>query len=241
MCICAHTYIRTNTNSNEFIRVRININRSVKRMRRIFCQEWRNELTAFIHAQPNQRLLISKVIPEVNPKSKQAAVFIPLCFRHSIPSILFTLRTDKVSSHRGEVSFPGGRNDENETAVEAAVRETYEELGDNIGDLKIIGACQTIPSRTGVSVTPIIGYIDKDVGDFEHFSPSEDEVAKVFTRSIEVINSPGFRTFESYERNGRKFTAPVFGDNTGDERIWGLTAIILNAVMDHAINTLPNK
>ncbi len=70
------------------------------------------------------------------------------------------------------MSFPGGHINDGETAVEASIRETYEELGCTVGHIQVIGTCQTIPAITGTLVTPIIGFIEKDVEDFSHLLPS---------------------------------------------------------------------
>lgn len=85
-----------------------------------------------------------------NENKKSAAVLIPLCNYKGKPSILFTLRSNKVGTHKGQVSFPGGHLEKDETAVDAAIRETIEELGPQINGIEIVGICQTIPAITGV-------------------------------------------------------------------------------------------
>jgi hypothetical protein len=95
-------------------------------------------------------------------------------------------------------------------------------------------------------VTPIIGFMEKDVGDFEHFQPSEGEVERVFTRSIEQLLDPSYMRFEMLQRDEKspKVRMPLYGwsDENGDknsieyeERIWGLTAWILEAVMRQVV------
>mmetsp|Transcript_40143 Transcript_40143/g.65946 ORF Transcript_40143/g.65946 Transcript_40143/m.65946 type:complete len:174 (+) Transcript_40143:1-522(+) len=64
----------------------------------------------------------------LKPNGRHAAVLIPLCNVNGRASILFTVRTDKVSTHKGQVSFPGGHLEPGETAAAAALRETGEEL-----------------------------------------------------------------------------------------------------------------
>jgi len=122
------------------------------------------------------------------------------------------------------------------------LRETYEELGPNIGNIRIIGKCEEIPAVTGTLVTPVLGFLEKDVMNFEHFNPSFDEVDRVFTRSIDYLLDPLHSGNESYENKMHgKVTMPVFFDYSSDgkERIWGLTAFILRALLDKAI--LPTK
>jgi hypothetical protein len=115
----------------------------------------------------------SFVAMEKNPTIRRASVFVPLCNRHGVPSVLFTVRTKTVSTHKGHVSFPGGHQEAGESAEAAAVRELREELymhgldstrsgsgsgsGSTYGQVKgstavpnvtIIGECQRIPALT---------------------------------------------------------------------------------------------
>lgn len=120
------------------------------------------------------------------------------------------------------------------------MRETYEELGDKVGRIRIIGQCEEIPSVTGTLVTPVLGFIEEDVRDFDRFSLSQGEVKRVFSRSLQQLLDPTKSTFETYTgKTGTKFTMPVFHDaehsNGEEERIWGLTAYILRGVLDRAI------
>ena len=127
-----------------------------------------------------------------------------------------------------------------ESAIDCAVRETYEELGENVGRIRIIGQCEEIPSVTGTLVTPVLRILEDDVGDFDHFTLSQGEVKRVFSRSLQQLMDPTKSTHEIYTgKNGAKFTMPVFHDaehaNGEEERIWGLTAYILRGVLDKAI------
>ena len=173
-----------------------------------------------------------------NLKYKQkstASVLVPLCNVNGIASVLFTVRTQKVGTHKGQVSFPGGHTDNKETARETALRETIEELGPGIGNIEIIGECAPLPSITGTLVTPVIGLIEQDLGDLSMLTPSVNEVDKVFVRSIEELISPGYLQHQTSERLGTVWNMPVFGANKGDEKIWGLTAFILECVLDKLI------
>lgn len=193
---------------------------------------------------------------------RTASIFVPLCNRDGEASILYTLRTETVRTHKGQVSFPGGMIEEGESVEDAAIRETIEEIGGNDmtsdtigrGSITILGLGQTVYSVTGVLVTPVVGVINSDVGDLSHFIPAADEVEKIFTRSIKQLNSPGYKEYETYEKEGRSVTMPVYGgDITGAadaegelsellapdgdlrwvrrERIWGLTGMISEAVL----------
>lgn len=146
-----------------------------------------------------------------------------------------TVRTHSLSTHKGQVAFPGGHTDEGESAIDTALRETYEEIGESVGPIKVIGVCQSIPSITGLLVTPVIGYIENDVGDLTHLEPSLKEVDKVFTRSFKQLVHPDFRVIEKHTKGTKTYELPVFGPEDGDERIWGLTAMITDGVVKNII------
>ena len=206
------------------------------------------------HVPPNLHLLSRGI------GKRRAAVFIPLCNRNGEASVIFTLRSQHVGTHKGQVSFPGGHIEVEEGAIRAAMRETHEELGMSIGTLHSIGLCQTIPAVTGTLVTPVLGFVERDVGDLGHLEPHEGEVERVFTRSIRQLCDPQYRSYEQLnrsipslsasaaaagghsraegsggERAAQKVTMPVYGAEEGPERIWGLTAMIMEAVLNNAI------
>jgi len=200
-------------------------------------QAWLSQIQKHCLQDINQRILITnryaKNLHTVEDK-KRAAVLIPLCNRNNKASILFTKRTDNVGTHKGQVSFPGGHFNPGETAIEAALRESYEELGEDIGEIKILGMCQTIPAITGTLVTPIIGFLTKDVQNFEHFNPNEREVHAIFTRSIDELTTPSYRTIQTLHQHGKEVQLPVYGEHD-EYRIWGLTAMILDSVLRNVV------
>ena len=133
------------------------------------------------------------------------------------------------------MSFPGGHINEGESDVEAAIRETREELGAKIGDIEILGQCQLVPAITGTIVTPVLGFLSEEFTDYSLFEPNASEVDRVFIRSLDQLMDPSYNTSEEYQRLGKTTTLPVFGPNEGDERIWGLTAFILKGVLHHVL------
>lgn len=218
-------------------------------------------------------------LPKRASDAKTAAVLIPLCNRHGEASVMYTVRTKTLNTHAGQVAFPGGHTEIGETSVQTAWRETYEECGNSVGPIQLLGQFQSIPSITGVWVTPgtfvqyllsvvshfmhderyrkylkitvlytlltnndcpfrllVLGFIEEDVGDLSHMELNPDEVDKVFTRSLQQLRDPTFRTTYEVEEGkykGRKY--PVFGAEDGDERIWGFTAIVTEALRKRVI------
>ncbi|CEL94097.1 unnamed protein product [Vitrella brassicaformis CCMP3155] len=166
------------------------------------------------------------------PPPRQAAVLIPLCNRNGVASVLLTLRSDKIS-HPGQVSFPGGHIERGETPIDAALRETHEELGSRIGDITIIGTCEQVVAVTGTIVHPVIGLLRRDVGELLWIEKSDDEVADVFTLSIEQLTDPSLQTLEQLPRGGSTYTVPAYLG--GVHKVWGLTAFILEGVLRRVV------
>jgi 8-oxo-dGTP pyrophosphatase MutT (NUDIX family) len=205
----------------------------------LFDQRFIAQCQSHIQSFPGGLLTILPKNFKVNSLAKQASVLVPLCNFNGSPSILFTLRSSSVGTHKGQVSFPGGHKEPGESAVETARREFLEELfvarTSPPIDLTILGQCQTIPAITSTMVTPVIAFIQQPVDSLSLFHPSETEVEKVFVRSIDELARPGSKRMETRNRNGLEMTMPVWGSEDDPERIWGLTAIILQAVLEKSI------
>ena len=141
---------------------------------------------------------------------KRAAVMVPLCDVKGIPSVIFTLRSDKVRTHKGQVSFPGGHLDLNDECMEGcAQRECMEELGLRVvaptdrrlweaewrkrpyyPESNLLGRLPNCVAVTGTLVTPIVGYLGPiDMAHVEA-SVNRDEVAEVFAMSIRELMTP---------------------------------------------------
>jgi 8-oxo-dGTP pyrophosphatase MutT (NUDIX family) len=93
---------------------------------------------------------------------KCAAVLVPLIWENDEWHILYTRRTDRVESHKGQVSFPGGACDEGETTPEqTALREAEEEIGLNPQHVKVLGRLANMITISNFRVTPVVGVITK--------------------------------------------------------------------------------
>uniref|UniRef100_A0A182PKZ7 Nudix hydrolase domain-containing protein n=1 Tax=Anopheles epiroticus TaxID=199890 RepID=A0A182PKZ7_9DIPT len=171
------------------------------------------EIVARFQALPKLRLSKEKV-------KKEAAILIPLCLVDDRINLLYTLRSSKLRSHRGQVSFPGGMKDARDDSYEScAVREFEEETGLPNQSVVVWGRGNTIIPVFGPSITPIVGHI---VGFAPNqLRPSTEEVAKVFTVPVELFASVENRRHTQYRTN---YTMPVFVN--GAETVWGITAII---------------
>jgi 8-oxo-dGTP pyrophosphatase MutT (NUDIX family) len=135
-----------------------------------------------------------------------AAVLIPIVMREQGPTLLFTQRTDHLTDHGGQVSFPGGRVEATDiSAIETALRETEEEIGLDRRHVEVIGILPDYFTGTGFRVTPVVAIVHPP------FDVIADpfEVAEIFEvplaflmdgmnhqrRSAEFPNGIGRRTF----------------------------------------------
>ena len=115
---------------------------------------------------------------KANTRLKCAAVLVPLAFSGGEWHLLFTRRTDRVQSHKGQVSFPGGACDEGETTPEqTALREAEEEIGMQRGDVQVLGQLSQLITISSYRITPVVGVIPFPYA----FKVAGVEVARVFT------------------------------------------------------------
>ena len=181
-------------------------------------------------------------LKQSDPKSDlpKAAVLIALTDEEN-PEIIYTLRSNKVSSHQGEVSFPGGMREESDTSlIMTALRESEEEIGLPQNCVKILGSLDTMVSRFNVSVTPFVGVIPGDV----ELNTSSEEIEACFKVPLSFLLKDKRYRNDEVNRNGEIFYMPAY--KYSSYVIWGLTAMItvnfLNSALDAKIDmSLPSK
>jgi 8-oxo-dGTP pyrophosphatase MutT (NUDIX family) len=153
---------------------------------------------------------------------RPAAVLVPLIDHPRRPTVLLTRRTDHLSSHAGQVAFPGGRVDEGDAGpVDTALRETWEEIGLDRSFIDVIGALDVYETGTGFSITPIVGVVRPGFS----LSVHADEVAEVFEVPLDFFLDPANHRRESREWRGalrHYYVMPYDGHH-----IWGATAGML--------------
>jgi 8-oxo-dGTP pyrophosphatase MutT (NUDIX family) len=155
--------------------------------------------------------------------AKPAAVLFPVVARPEGLSVLLTERAGHLSTHAGQVAFPGGRIEPGESAEEAALRESREEIGLAAGHARPIGFLPPFFSGTGYRVTPVMALLDPAMT----LKPDPGEVARVFEVPLDhVLHMPNYRRSSIFWR-GRDRTFYVL--DYDDAYIWGVTAGILHA------------
>ena len=151
-----------------------------------------------------------------------AAVLVPIVDRPEGLTILLTQRTDHLRDHAGQVSFPGGRVEADDTNHEAtALRETEEEIGLSAERIELIGRLDRYITRTGYEVIPVVGFVNPPFT----VKPDPFEVADIFEVPLQFLADPDNHQRHSRFYNGarREFYAMPY-----EERyIWGVTAGML--------------
>ncbi|HEX2051601.1 MAG TPA: CoA pyrophosphatase [Actinomycetota bacterium] len=157
---------------------------------------------------------------ETDAGGRAAAVLIPVVAAPE-PTLVFTVRTNDMPSHKGQISFPGGRLHEGETAADAALRESEEEVGLERARVRLLGELDTFPTYvTGFVVTPFVGWVDGPA----RLRPNPAEVAEILEVPLadlvdDIRREPGFA------HGGRTFPTEAWVWN--DHVIWGVTARVL--------------
>ncbi|GAB1261153.1 NUDIX hydrolase [Aurantivibrio plasticivorans] len=156
------------------------------------------------------------------PFNNHAGVLIAVTDQHDDPEIILTLRAAHLSSHSGEVSFPGGKWEEaDRTLVDTALRESYEEIGLPPGDVDVINSQPPMTSRWGIEVTPFVGIVPGDV----QLSPNPNEIAAIFRVPLSHFVEDKRTQTDVYFRDGEEWWSPVY--HYHGYKIWGLTAKML--------------
>jgi 8-oxo-dGTP pyrophosphatase MutT (NUDIX family) len=151
-----------------------------------------------------------------------AAVLVPVVVRPEGLTMLLTQRTDHLHDHPGQVSFPGGRCESEDTSpVVTALRESEEEVGLRPEQVDIIGRLPRYETGTGFRVTPVVGLVHPPL----ELRPDPFEVAEVFETPLEFLLDPANHRRVSMEIAGalREFWAVPYEDRF----IWGATAAMI--------------
>lgn len=158
---------------------------------------------------------------------REAAVLIPVVDHGAEATVILTKRAEKLTSHSGQVAFPGGRIDPTDVSPEAAaLREAHEEIGLDAKHVEIIGRMPDYVSGSGYRIAPVLSVVKPGFT----LSINEHEVDAAFEVPLRFLMDPA-----NHAQNSREFNKQlwVFYDMPyGDQRIWGVTAGIIRTLYE---------
>jgi 8-oxo-dGTP pyrophosphatase MutT (NUDIX family) len=149
-----------------------------------------------------------------------AAVLVPIVL-HPSPTVLLTLRAARMSSHAGQVAFPGGRIEEGENPEQAALREAAEEIGLDPRLPQVLGRLPGMMTGTGFHITPVLALVEPPLS----LVTSPDEVELAFEYDLAPLLDPALPESRSMHVGGRERSFFVWPHET--HYVWGATAAIL--------------
>ena len=182
---------------------------------------------------------LEKLNPSKPTNLKKAGVLIAILNYDEYidsPSIIYTQRSSIVSTHSGEVSFPGGMMEDIDTDLyQTALRESHEEMNLDPSIVSKIGRLNYLISRYDIEVNPFVAVIDEKPN-----LEGNSEIEEIFEVPIEFLLNKNNMTTQTFQRDNMKLEMPTWYYN--DQKIWGLTAMItadlLNICFDANIGVI---
>jgi 8-oxo-dGTP pyrophosphatase MutT (NUDIX family) len=166
----------------------------------------------------------AQMIPEgIVPKA--AAVLLGV-FEKQGPSVLLTQRHSKLSKHAGQIAFPGGRIDAGETPLQAALRESEEEIGLERRFVEPLGYLDGYLTVTGYFIVPVVARISPGFT----FTPQVDEVDDIFDVPLAYLLDS--RNRETQSREWKGMTRYYYVYPYENRYIWGATAGMIKNLSD---------
>ena len=184
-----------------------------------------------------------------DPEYYKAAVLVPIFFKEGSLHVLLTLRSEQLSTHKGQVAFPGGKQEDcDQDIIATALREAHEEVGllpDIVEVVAVLSPLVSMARDKNMYVYPVIGIIKSDFD----LVINESEVQTTFDVPLEFFLLKDTHKLRNMTFKGRNFDVHVFDFKTnagnGDQNkssmfvIWGLTAEICLKVAITTFNELP--
>lgn len=158
-------------------------------------------------------------------ESRAAAVLVPLYVDAGQLWVVLTKRADSLSSHRGQIAFPGGRLEEGEDAWTAALRESQEEIGLEPKKVLRLGTLDTARTPSGYHIVPCVGVVPFPLDTVLN----RDEIDEVFPVPIAALANPAMVEDRAVMIDGVRRMMRVY--HVGRRTIWGFTAKVLENLL----------
>jgi 8-oxo-dGTP pyrophosphatase MutT (NUDIX family) len=152
---------------------------------------------------------------------REAAVLVPVVRRDGEPRLILTRRNDSLRHHAGQISFPGGRIEADESPLRAALREAEEEIGLPPDATEALGYLDPLATITGFRVVPVLGLVHGE----PILRPDPGEVAETFEVPLAFVLDPANLEEHAREFRGRVRHYHVIRWRHYD--IWGATASMI--------------
>ncbi len=162
--------------------------------------------------------------------NQAAAVLIPIFDAPSGPELLLTRRADHLRSHAGQISFPGGRlEQQDQSFAEAALREAEEEISLPVDKVDVLGCMDDYFTISGFRVTPVVGLIREPVV----LTADPSEVAEIIRVPLRQLLKPD--VFQLIEHPYGEVTRSYYSTHYKQYHIWGVTAGILMGLYEDLV------
>jgi 8-oxo-dGTP pyrophosphatase MutT (NUDIX family) len=173
---------------------------------------------------------VRKLRDRLPPQLTAAAVLIPIVRRQEELTVLLTERSADLTHHAGQISFPGGRMDPEDSDICAtALRETHEEVGIRAEHIEIVGYLPPNPTVTGYAVTPVVALVAPQPS----LTIDPLEVRSAFEVPLSFLLDA--RNQRQTEREFEGIVLPLVEFIYAGHRIWGATAGMLVDFRDHLL------
>lgn len=158
---------------------------------------------------------------------RRAGVLVPVFERERTPCLLLTKRTDTVEHHKGQISFPGGRQEiDDPDLLTTALRETYEEIGLDPARVQVWGRLDEIETVvSGFAITPYVGLIPPP----QDLNLNPFEIAELVTVPLDAFLDPSNLRVEIRMRGGERHE--IYYYTYPPHVIWGATARIIKGMV----------
>ena len=160
-----------------------------------------------------------------NRQPAEASVLVPVVMRDE-PAILLTQRTAHLTTHQGQVAFPGGKRDDTDIdAADTALREAEEEIGLERSLAEVIGWMPTYTTGTMFTITPVVALVQPDY----RLVLNDYEVADAFEVPLAFLMDPKHHRRHRIDIGGvqREWFSMPYTDAGKERFIWGATAAML--------------
>jgi len=192
---------------------------------------WLNLDTSALQSLDAVEAAVRAFVPDQNlrrpaAEARPSAVLVGLFESQRGVEAILTRRSQAMKNHRGEISFPGGRLENDETVVDAALRETHEEIGVDPSLASVVGELNSMATVVSKShIVPIVATYSSP----PELRLSSGEVDRVFSVPLVDLVHKDTYSQEHWSFDDREFQMNLF--YLDDETIWGATARILFQVM----------